>query len=127
MVTFLSNDFTNERWKSAAEKNAFVLRGKKDYIMAAAFFVLGDKFKDAVDVVVNDLEDIQLGILMCRLKENIFSKNIDEKPILKNLITSYFIEKGSAIKDPWLASIGYSVIGQFVESLNCFSKITDGE
>lgn len=127
MVTFLSNDFKLDRWRSASVKNAFVLRSKKDFLMAAAFFIIGNSFREAVDVILRDLEDIQLAILMCKLKENIFSKSIDDKPILKEIITEYFIEKGRIIKDPWLVSIGYSLTGQFVNSLNCFATISDTE
>lgn len=127
MVTFLSNDFTTDRWKKAAVNNAFKLRGMKDYIMAAAFFILGSSFKDAVDVILTDLQDIQLAILMCKIKENIFSKSIDEKPILKGIIMDFFIEKGRIIKDPWLVSIGYSLIGQYINSLNCFATFAEAE
>lgn len=127
MVTFLNNDFKTERWQSAAVKNAYKLRGMKEFLMSAAFFILGNDFEDAVNIIVNDMEDIQLGILMCRLKENPFSKSIDDKPILKKLITEYFIDKGRAIKDPWLVSIGYSMTGQYVNSLNCFPTIADTE
>jgi hypothetical protein len=127
MVTFLSNDFSTEKWKGAAVKNAFVLRSKKDYLMAAAFFILGGSFKEAVEIILIDLQDIQLAILMCKLKENIFSKNIDDKPILKEIITEYFIEKGRIIKDPWMVSIGYSLTGQFINSLNCFATFSESE
>lgn len=127
MVTFLNNDFSTERWRSAAVKNAYVLRSKKDFLMAAAFFILGNSFKEAVDIILTDLEDIQLAILMCKLKENIFSKSIEEKPILKGIIMDFFIEKGRAIKDPWLVSIGYSLIGQFINSLNCFATFAEAE
>jgi hypothetical protein len=41
LVTFLSNDFEQERWRTAASKNAFVLLSKQRYNLAAAFFLLG--------------------------------------------------------------------------------------
>jgi hypothetical protein len=125
MVTFLSNDFKTEKWKTAAVKNAYVLMAKKEFLMSAAFFMLGDAFSDALSVVVNSLADIQLGILMCRIKENLFSKNIDDKPQLKALLENYFVAKGREIQDPWLVSIGYSLLGQHVNSINCFS-LDDG-
>jgi len=127
MVTFLSNDFKVDKWKTAAVKNAFVLMSKKDYIMSAAFFLLGNSFKDAVAVIVNNMGDIQLGILMCRLKENLFSKRLEDKPVLRAVIEENFIEKGKLIKDPWLVSIGYTLLGQHVNSLNCFQTIFDDE
>lgn len=125
MITFLSNDFKTERWKSAALKNAYVLMSKKDYIMAAAFFLLGDSLKDCVDLVVQSLGDIQLGILICRIKESIFSKKMEDKPLLRGLISDYFVTKGYKIKDPWMVSIGYSLLNQYIKSLNCFIEVSN--
>ena len=121
MVTFLANDFKTERWRTAAVKNAYVLMSKKDFLMSAAFFILGNSFNEAVNVVVNSMGDLQLGILMCRIKESIMSKNIEDKPILKGLIDEYFVVKGKEIQDPWLVSTGYTLLGQHINSLNCFS------
>ena len=127
MVVFLSNDFTLERWRTAAVKNAYVLMSKKDYIMSAAFFLIGGNFKEAVDVVTNNMKDIQLAIMICRMRENLFSRKIEDKPVLKALIEENFIIKGKLVKDPWLVSIGYTMIGQHVNSLNCFQNSFDVE
>ena len=40
MTQFFSNDFSQERWKKAALKNAFALLGKQRFTHAAAFFLL---------------------------------------------------------------------------------------
>ncbi|KAF9106062.1 hypothetical protein BGX29_010629 [Mortierella sp. GBA35] len=69
MVTFLSNDFEQDRWRTAALKNAFALLGKQRFAYAAAFFLLGDKLQDAVNVCVKHLNDIQLAISLCRVYE----------------------------------------------------------
>lgn len=89
MVKLLSNDFEQERWKTAAMKNAFALLGKQRYgnhdlqlpgrllikhwwsvsEYAAAFFLLGDRLSDAVSVCIRNLRDIQLAILLCRVYE----------------------------------------------------------
>jgi len=39
MVTFLSNDFEQERWRTAALKNAFVLLGKQRFRKLSRRFV----------------------------------------------------------------------------------------
>lgn len=41
MTEFFKNDFTTQKWQSAAMKNAFVLLGKQRFEHAAAFFLLG--------------------------------------------------------------------------------------
>lgn len=47
---FFANDFTEDRWRKAALKNAFVLLGKQRFEHAAAFFLLGGALKDALEV-----------------------------------------------------------------------------
>ncbi|KAG0030111.1 regulator of (H+)-ATPase in vacuolar membrane [Podila clonocystis] len=66
MVTFLANDFDLDRWRTAALKNAFALLGKQRFAYAAAFFLLGNKLQDAVNVCVKHLNDFQLAIALCR-------------------------------------------------------------
>ncbi|CAG8743362.1 2277_t:CDS:2, partial [Racocetra fulgida] len=91
MLKFLSNNFDEPRWKTAALKNAYALLGKQRYGMynfekichllmndkiksnfieyAAAFFLLGDKLKDAANVCLKYLDDFQLAIAICRVYE----------------------------------------------------------
>ena len=94
MVDFLSNDFDDERWQTAAMKNAFALLSKQRYQYAAAFFLLAGRLKDAVTVCWRNLGDLQLAIVICRLYEGEngpvlleFLKNIDEEDVwLKHII-----------------------------------------
>lgn len=51
MADFFKNDFGEDRWRKAALKNAFALLGKQMFREAAAFFLLGDSLKDAVEVI----------------------------------------------------------------------------
>lgn len=44
----LLNDFTDPRWKTAAEKNAMILMSKKNYMLSIAFFLLANNLKNAV-------------------------------------------------------------------------------
>ncbi|KAI8852007.1 RAVE complex protein Rav1 C-terminal, partial [Chytridium lagenaria] len=69
MIKFLANDFTEDRWQKAAAKNAYALLGKQRYEYAAAFFLLADKLKDAVNVCLKQLGDVQLAIVLCRIYE----------------------------------------------------------
>ncbi|KAJ9080896.1 regulator of (H+)-ATPase in vacuolar membrane [Entomophthora muscae] len=85
MVKFLSNDFSLERWKTAAQKNAFKLIGKQRYEYAAAFFILGGQLKDAVSLCIRYLKDMELALLICRCSEGIYGE------VAQNLIKSHLL------------------------------------
>ncbi len=55
MSDFFTNDFTEDRWRRAALKNAFQLMGMQRFEHAAAFFLLGGSLKDAVCVCIDRL------------------------------------------------------------------------
>lgn len=50
MSDFFAEDFTTDKWRKAALKNAFVLMSKQRFIHAAAFFLLADSLQDAIQV-----------------------------------------------------------------------------
>ena len=50
MSTFFGHDFSQERWRKAALKNAYALLGKQRFEHAIAFFLLGSALWDAVQV-----------------------------------------------------------------------------
>lgn len=51
MTDFFANNFSEERWRKAALKNAFALLGKQRFEHAAAFFLLAGALKDALEVI----------------------------------------------------------------------------
>uniref|UniRef100_A0A158R4B7 WD_REPEATS_REGION domain-containing protein n=1 Tax=Syphacia muris TaxID=451379 RepID=A0A158R4B7_9BILA len=69
MADFFGQDFTEEKWRRAAAKNAFVLMSKQRFEHAAAFFLLSGSLKDAVQTVLSKLQDIQLAMVIIRLYE----------------------------------------------------------
>ena len=69
MTQFFGQDFSTERWKKAALKNAFALLSKQRFQHAAAFFLLGGKLWDACEVCISRLSDIQLALVIARLHE----------------------------------------------------------
>ncbi|KAK5649288.1 hypothetical protein RI129_000317 [Pyrocoelia pectoralis] len=69
MTEFFANDFTIDRWRKAALKNAYALLGKQRFDHAAAFFLLAGNLNDAIEVVLNKLHDLQLAIVIVRLYE----------------------------------------------------------
>jgi len=113
----LMNDFTQDRWQKAADKNAMVLISKKNYELGIAFFILAGKIKDAIVVALNKLNDLNLAILIARLVDGY------ESPTVHELIDQYLINNGKDIEDPWLVSIGYWWKGQYFEAINVLSSM----
>ena len=52
MTAFFKNNFSEDRWRKAALKNAYALLGKQRFIHAAAFFLLSGSLKDALDICI---------------------------------------------------------------------------
>ena len=69
MYDFFANNFSEDRWKRAAKKNAFKLMSLQRFETAVAFFLLGQSVWDAVEVCVDKLKDFQLALLITRLLE----------------------------------------------------------
>jgi WD40 repeat protein len=63
---FFSRDFSKETNRTAACKNAFVLLGQHRYAMAATFFILGGQANDAVEICLQQMDDVQLAIVLYR-------------------------------------------------------------
>ena len=66
VFNFIKNDFREEKWKTGALKNAYVLLGKQRFELAAAFFLLGGSLKDAVNICLQKLNDFQLALVIAR-------------------------------------------------------------
>ncbi|XP_063931709.1 dmX-like protein 2 isoform X3 [Zophobas morio] len=69
MTQFFANNFSEDRWRKAALKNAYALLGKQRFDHAAAFFLLAGNLKDATEVCLQKLQDLQLAIIIVRLYE----------------------------------------------------------
>lgn len=52
LMDFFKNDFTEDRWRKAALKNAYDLLGKQRFEHAAAFFLLAGSLHDAIEVTL---------------------------------------------------------------------------
>lgn len=102
MLKFLSNDFSQAKWKTAALKNAYALLARQRFEYAAAFFLLGGSLKDAVSVCIRQLDDFQLAIALARVVEQ-----DESKPILNSILTSTVIPTAFEKGNRWLASWGF--------------------
>ena len=107
VANMLSQDFTTERWRKAALKNAMVLRQKQRYLLSITFFILGDDVKSAVQIARQGMSDTSLAILICRMMLLLKPDNKEIEEILKDLYKEYFIKRGETLNDPYLVAIGW--------------------
>ncbi|KAG7661839.1 RAV1 [[Candida] subhashii] len=105
MLKFLSNDFTQTRWKSAALKNAFVLLGKHRFMDAAYFFLLGDAPADCCSTLASRVGDVALAIAIAKVYSGT-AKPHDEndKQSLITVIENYILPKAVLNGDRWTTS-----------------------
>ncbi|KAG8915058.1 regulator of (H+)-ATPase in vacuolar membrane, partial [Tulasnella sp. 417] len=106
MLKFLSNDFSQPRWQTAALKNAFALLSKQRYEYAAAFFLLGGSLKDAVNVCLKQLADFQLAVALARVVEG------DDGPVLQNILKDHVIARAFRNGNRWLGSWAYWMLNR---------------
>lgn len=106
MVRFLSHDFTEKRWKSAALKNAYVLLGQHRYTEAASFFLLADAPKDAVNVIVKQMADIPLAVAVARCYEG-----CNNGPSMKSILERHILTDAIKTNDRWKLSWVFWILG----------------
>ncbi|KAG8694259.1 regulator of (H+)-ATPase in vacuolar membrane, partial [Ceratobasidium sp. 394] len=131
MIKFLSNDFTESRWRTAALKNAFALLSKQRFEFAAAFFMLGGSLQDAVNVCLKQLDDFQLAIALARVVEG------DNGPVLRGILSKAVVPLAFESGNRWLGSWAFwmldrrdlsvrillTPLGQFAASLKDIFEI----
>ncbi|NXY76882.1 DMXL1 protein, partial [Glareola pratincola] len=126
MTQFFGNNFTEDRWRKAALKNAFSLLGKQRFEHSAAFFLLAGHLKDAVEVCLEKLNDIQLALVIARLYESEFEVSSTYKSILqKRILGSAFPGKessGNMHCDPFLRSMAYWILEDYSKALDTLIK-----
>ncbi|KAK2738326.1 regulator of (H+)-ATPase in vacuolar membrane [Myotisia sp. PD_48] len=103
---FLSNNFKEPRWQTAALKNAFALLGKRRFEYAAAFFLLADRLRDAVNVCLNQLQDLQLAIMITRAYEG------DNGPVLKEILEERVLTTAAIEGNRWMATWAFWMLNR---------------
>lgn len=98
-LKFLSNDFSQLRWKTAALKNAYALLSKQRFQYAAAFFLLGGSLRDAVNVCIKQLSDFQLAIALARVIEQ-----SNDGPIFQDILKNTVLPNAFLEGNRWLSS-----------------------
>ncbi|XP_063036223.1 dmX-like protein 1 isoform X9 [Melospiza melodia melodia] len=126
MTQFFGNNFTEDRWRKAALKNAFSLLGKQRFEHSAAFFLLAGHLKDAVEVCLEKLHDIQLALVISRLYESEFEVSSTYKSVLqKRVLGSVSTGKessGNIHCDPFLRSMAYWILEDYSKALDTLIK-----
>ncbi|KAG8130804.1 hypothetical protein E2320_017450, partial [Naja naja] len=122
MTQFFGNNFSEDRWRKAALKNAFSLLGKQRFEHSTAFFLLAGHLKDAIEVCVEKLNDIQLALVIARLYESEFETSGTYKSILqKRILGSKPHSTESPSKphfDPFLRSMAYWILEEYGHALD---------
>ncbi|XP_043915100.1 dmX-like protein 1 [Protopterus annectens] len=122
MTEFFGNNFNEDRWRKAALKNAFSLLGKQRFEHSAAFFLLAGSLKDAVEVCLEKLNDVQLALVISRLYESEFETSTMYKSILQTRILGIRAAGKSASQarrhsDPFLRSMSYWILLDYSRAL----------
>ncbi|XP_019359750.1 PREDICTED: dmX-like protein 2 isoform X3 [Gavialis gangeticus] len=132
MTTFFSHNFSEDRWRKAALKNAFALLGKQRFEQSAAFFLLAGSLKDAIEVCLEKMEDIQLAMVIARLYESEFETSFTYTSILYEKIlgcqkdgTGFSCPK--LHPDPFLRSIAYWIMKDYTRALDTLLEHTPKE
>jgi hypothetical protein len=102
----LSNNFNEDRWKTAALKNAYALMGRRRFEYAAAFFLLADHLLDAISLLHNQLGDTQLAIAVARVYGG------DDSPILLTFLREKILPQAAREGNRWLATWAFWMINK---------------
>ena len=114
MRDFFKNDFSEERWRKAALKNAFDLLAKQRFEHAIAFFLLADSLRDAIEVCVSRLFDVQLALVIARLHDD--SQTFYQQLMKSEILGSLGNKRRSS--DSFLLSLAHWVLGEHQMALD---------
>ncbi|XP_061596191.1 dmX-like protein 2 isoform X2 [Cololabis saira] len=123
MTQFFKNNFSEDRWRKAALKNAFSLLGKQRFEQSAAFFLLAGSLKDAIEVLLEKMEDLQLAMIVARLYEADFENSSTCQSLLHEKVLGCNRD-GSGYHcsrlhpDPFLRSISYWIMKDYTRALD---------
>jgi len=115
-MRLLRNNFSEQRWKSAAAKNAYALMGKRRFEYAASFFLLAGDLKSAIGIISNQMNDLELAIAIARVYGG------DDCVELKDLIMNKVLTNAQVEDDRYMASWAYSFLGEDSKAIQVLIK-----
>ena len=104
---FLSNNFSEPKWRTAALKNAYALMGKHRFEYAAAFFLLADALPDALNIIFTQMRDPQLAIAVARVYEG-----SDDSPLLHTFLETRILPHAASTANRWLAFYAFWLLSR---------------
>ena len=87
MSQFFARDFTVDRWRKAALKNAYSLLGKQRFDHAAAFFLLAGSLWDAIQVLICGLLGTMLHVMIPPQLHSIYKHSIESSSVNQYIST----------------------------------------
>ncbi|XP_071118494.1 dmX-like protein 2 isoform X1 [Haliotis cracherodii] len=131
MQMFFKNDFTQDRWRKAALKNAFALLGRQMFQEAAAFFLLAGSLKDAIEVCLEKLHDIQLALVISHLYDGEdMMPDSAKKIIYENILgcdeQGMSCDSLKAHPDPFLRSMSLWMLKDYKGALQTLMEVNIG-
>ena len=114
---FFMNDFTKDRWKSAALKNGYALMKQHKYELAAAFLLIGGKVFEAARICEKNLGDIQLALFIIRIVES--SQTLTSTKYLKPWIENQLLDYSKENKDLFIQCMAYKLLEKESEIIPC--------
>lgn len=125
VATMLSKDFSLDRWKQAARKNAAVLQSKHRYLMAATLLILGDDIPNALQLMKQRkfLGDPLMAILTCRMLCLQQPGSTELPKLLEECWQEYFVDRGERYGDMYLRAIGLWGQEKYVQALNSLQAV----
>lgn len=117
VADFLSNDLSEEPWRTKAEKNAFELVRQRRYEMACAFFVFAGQARNAVDICARYLDDWPLAVLVAQHLKALEIPEADEA--LRRTLLQEMLPLANRVGDPWLASLACWRAGEHAIACRC--------
>lgn len=122
MTAFFANNFAEDRWRKAALSNAYVLLGKQRFDHAVAFFLLAGSLKDAINICLNRLHDLQLAMTIARLYEDDMTSPSFKKLMYEEILgcdeEGNELDINKAHPDPFLRSMALWILKDYSGSLN---------
>ncbi|KAK5581449.1 hypothetical protein RB653_001482 [Dictyostelium firmibasis] len=112
-VEFLSQDFTQAKWITAANKSAFLLQSKHKYELAASLFLLAGQLKKAVNLLIQMQGDFQLALVISRLYEG------ENGECSRMIIEDHIIPLAKKTNDRSLLSICNWLLKKYEDAVTC--------
>uniref|UniRef100_A0AC35TZX5 WD_REPEATS_REGION domain-containing protein n=1 Tax=Rhabditophanes sp. KR3021 TaxID=114890 RepID=A0AC35TZX5_9BILA len=88
LAEFFANDFSADRWRTAASKNAYVLIGQQRFMHAAAFFLLSGDLQGCLQVIIGKMNDVQLALVVLKLY---ITNSEEQTKAIQHLLCKYVL------------------------------------